>query len=630
MDERPSEVVNELDDLRQRGIAKLLNKHFTATTKQLAKEKAQADAALADLEKRRASTSKFEPSKGGELSPFDALYVELQQKRAECRRKEKETLLLYQRYVHKFGTTGKVAAPTMSDIISPIPPSPSDSTATAAEAPPPPSPVPPPVPMRTLNEHSVDAGEEIEIAKDTAPSVGAEPAEQRRPDPPESPHKIPSPRNEEQAEEEEQPPEIKTNNSQEPPGELQVPSSAKGSEFFPAATPTMDDSDTDDRSTISGLTSVNSATTRKVMDELENEFETFIKTETEQIRKDLVVDLDESKTSFSESLMEKTMATSATVGEEQQKVAVKAEAMVAQMQQILRDFQQGDAGAGASSASPLLDPEDANKTAKHDKSSKSSQYPKKYETSNPDEEWMVHWDETYQREYYFEKQSGKTQWETPSSDQTHAQQEDPFSHADVMPDDRAATFKRRTSRRNIYRKKIRKQRRRRIAALTLAGVLVGMVVIHWKRNYADQSFLDATSSMVQDAFTRIEYAVTDRKAREDEEAFKAEQLRLKKEAERKAREEESERKRQAKIAADLKAKEEARQKELERKQQEEERKAKEAQRRKELEEIERESRSWKCKLPLATKRNPHCQRESTPWDVKIDANNVGLSQYMIE
>lgn len=107
--QRPEEVVDELDDLRTRGIAKVLNKHFTQTTKQLAMEQAQADSALADLERRRAQTKTFVPSKGGDLNPYDQLYVQLQQKRTECRRKEKETLMLYQRYVMKYGKSAKAA-----------------------------------------------------------------------------------------------------------------------------------------------------------------------------------------------------------------------------------------------------------------------------------------------------------------------------------------------------------------------------------------------------------------------------------------------------------------------------------------------------------------------------------------
>lgn len=110
--DRPQEVQNELDDLRNRGIAKVLNRHFTDTTKKLAKEKAAADAALADLERRRANTSEFVPSHGGELNSFDSMYVQLQQRRAECRRKERETILLYQRYVYKYGKKTNLSVPT--------------------------------------------------------------------------------------------------------------------------------------------------------------------------------------------------------------------------------------------------------------------------------------------------------------------------------------------------------------------------------------------------------------------------------------------------------------------------------------------------------------------------------------
>jgi hypothetical protein len=62
----------ELEALRQRGLAKLLNKHFTDTTAKLMVEKAAANAALRDLEARKAATSEFEASGDGELSPFDS------------------------------------------------------------------------------------------------------------------------------------------------------------------------------------------------------------------------------------------------------------------------------------------------------------------------------------------------------------------------------------------------------------------------------------------------------------------------------------------------------------------------------------------------------------------------------
>src|SRR6476469_7912871 len=73
----------ELDALRQRGLAKILNKHFTETTRKLAAEKAAADAALRDLERRKAQTTEFTPSSNSEISPLDALYLSVNQWRAE-------------------------------------------------------------------------------------------------------------------------------------------------------------------------------------------------------------------------------------------------------------------------------------------------------------------------------------------------------------------------------------------------------------------------------------------------------------------------------------------------------------------------------------------------------------------
>ena len=89
---RPTGVNAELEALKQRGLAKILNKHFTETAEQLAQEKAAADEALADLERRKANTSEFQASSNGELSPLDSMYVSVNAWRNECRRKERETL----------------------------------------------------------------------------------------------------------------------------------------------------------------------------------------------------------------------------------------------------------------------------------------------------------------------------------------------------------------------------------------------------------------------------------------------------------------------------------------------------------------------------------------------------------
>jgi len=106
---------NELEELRQRGLAKLFNKHFTTVTQQIAAERAAADKALKDLEARRLSEFK-ETNYGATISNYDQMVLELQKKRDECKRKERETLLLYQRYVHKFGNkAGAMAVPSMND-----------------------------------------------------------------------------------------------------------------------------------------------------------------------------------------------------------------------------------------------------------------------------------------------------------------------------------------------------------------------------------------------------------------------------------------------------------------------------------------------------------------------------------
>ncbi len=106
----------------------MLNKHFTGVIHTLTKEKAEADAQLRDLEQRKAATSDFDQAihrgqgqggPGGQLSPFDSLYVQLKKKRNECRRKERETILLYQRYVHRFGATGAMQVPATATVLPP-------------------------------------------------------------------------------------------------------------------------------------------------------------------------------------------------------------------------------------------------------------------------------------------------------------------------------------------------------------------------------------------------------------------------------------------------------------------------------------------------------------------------------
>jgi hypothetical protein len=749
--DRPAEVQNELDELRNRGIAKLLNRHFTDTTAKLAKEKAEVDAALADLEQRRANTSEFVPSTGGALNPFDAMYVELQQKRAESRRKERETILLYQRYVHKFGNTENVAAPKVA--VSPqvkYPSSPSSSSVTAQEAPPPPSPVPLNAPLQPLAEDDDESPRESigpsqipafeEDDMDEIPPVPVDPEVASVPEatepvmaPVESgtpalsacveestivsndevsePNSVfetsssklkmeatkPAPAMEVVTREESaETSSLEQQPSDPTPEEVQAASETSHTSEnrptkeivaeLPSVTPATNyEDDTDDRSIISGLTTVNSATTRKVMEQLETELDAFIKTETENIKK--MMELEDEDSMFS--------VDNSSIGNESQQVALKAEVMAKQMQKILDDFKDDPSSVAATT---IAEEDETTQTT--------SKYPHKYESAIPHQEWMVHWDDSYKKEYYHEIHSNRTQWDPPSSSSKPQIETDMFSHTDVMPEFNEARSTRRSSRKFIYRKRRRRQRARRFVALSFVLFCLGLVVLNWKQNYPENTFQEAAGAMVDDAKSlnwetvknqiedvknRIEYVVTDRRAREEEEEEKArhavtlksqeaerknqEAERKRREAERKRREAErksqeaelkrqaelkvkeeagrlaaTERKRLEKIAAELKAQEKAHQRELEKKKRlaEEQLKLKleEDFRRRELErlaleetkrrsEAEREAkeeelkshRPWKCNIPLLRSINGRCRAYSK---AKRTHNNTDLAQFFVD
>mmetsp|Transcript_99079 Transcript_99079/g.285872 ORF Transcript_99079/g.285872 Transcript_99079/m.285872 type:complete len:821 (+) Transcript_99079:191-2653(+) len=656
--ERPSEVQNELDELRNRGLAKVLNRHFTDTTKKLAKEKAAADAALADLERRRANTSEFVPSKGGELNPFDSLYVELQQKRAECRRKERETMLLYQRYVHKFGKSAKqtnVNTPTNAAAVAMEELSPATSTVTTPEAPPPPSPVPPRTALQPLDENVEEDGgdtsfhfpaflrskqvnndnkktedppiepeskvteSEPEEEEDTRPEVEAkvdgpsnDPPEEeaadkeedeamnqatpRKQDPPADPpavkfaQEIATPMMEnissnlsavgekimgqgkalfsgkqEEAEESEK---LEAAEESSSPVETTVKKASDRMEILSDTSdsnrPTLevmaavqasrpasneDDDDADDRSIISGLT-MNSHVTKQVMEEIEQEMNNFLNTETKAIQK-MLDEEEEEATNGSITL------NGSIVGDEVMHASMKAEAMAKEMQKILDEYKE-------ETASTATGAEETTQTGAETVATTAG-YPRKYQTSDPTKQWMVYYDEKFQREYYFEKNTNTTQWEPPDGGKS---QVDPR----MMTEGMTPVLKRSVSRRDIYRKKMRKRRMRRLAAFSLAAICVGGTVFYWQRQHAEKSYPEAmvygwnhAGQIVGDAVDtslyaiadtaenlkdRFEYTFTDRKEREEaaaamaaeaEKARKAreqaEQERLRQEAERKAAEE---------------------------------------------------------------------------------------------
>ncbi len=88
-------------------MTKLLNRHFTEAARRVNLEKAAIDAAQKDLERRKARASlSARPNKSVEVSPLDAMCLQVNKWQKETRRRERETILMYQRYVDTFGRAG--------------------------------------------------------------------------------------------------------------------------------------------------------------------------------------------------------------------------------------------------------------------------------------------------------------------------------------------------------------------------------------------------------------------------------------------------------------------------------------------------------------------------------------------
>jgi hypothetical protein len=99
----------KLEELRKRRLTPLLNRHFTEAVRRVALEKAAADAAQMNLERRKAQASlSARPKKSVEVevSASDVLCLKVDNWQKETRQKERETFLLYQRYVDTFGRAG--------------------------------------------------------------------------------------------------------------------------------------------------------------------------------------------------------------------------------------------------------------------------------------------------------------------------------------------------------------------------------------------------------------------------------------------------------------------------------------------------------------------------------------------
>lgn len=502
----------ELAALRQKGLTKLLNKHFTSVTKEISKERAAAEEALRDLEARKARTSEFQSSRNS-LTFYDEQYKELQQKRHGLKRKERETLLLYQRYVEKFGSSGAIAAPSPSVLkVGKLPPSPrtprpvgpSKITTYGTKIPEMANSIEtkleshvssggdklPSIDTMGLKEtyQSRLAGDEREAAETTRRDLEARGVDAKA-----SPSTrrllhgsatnfgiplVPSMSMDNSVSgsqvSDSQKDEVKSNNltpskiPEQPTPKKRTSSSSKSNVSTPETLETtIAYEDEEDKSNVSGLTSVLSS---GGMSEAESRLIDFLKTETEAIRQ--MMEEEESGSQSSGLLSSREYSVSSTVvGNESTIAAQKAEDMVLQMQKMISDY---------------------NDTTKNEPQNETAFEPYELKTPDPNESWFVLWDPNHQRKYYHEKNTGKVQWEKPIVDaskvkwekKTTSKPEDDdfvplvdFSKKTTHPRNLMTYYETieevptpRRSRRDLYRQKQRKRRnRRRILLVSLAA-----------------------------------------------------------------------------------------------------------------------------------------------------------------
>jgi hypothetical protein len=528
----------ELAALKQRGLAKILNKHFTATAHQLGIEKAAADAALLDLQQRKARTSAFPEhgyvSQQTELSPLDQACIKANQWRAECRRKERETLLLYQRYVHKFGSTtvlplpmvnsgsghgggggdtktaswsahslptaaGSTSQPTMMGVLVP----------TAPSQPPPPSSTLVPsmaaqiestleeycargaVPHPSIITHgteqtysSVAAKEELAFRDYYRKQLEAKGADAicspgfYKGDGTLAVDHVGTRHNNNDSM-------MTTTAAAVTPNERDADAAMTTEERLLLGVDYMDYYDDDDVcSMVSGLTTLHSAMTREFLHDCENSVQTFLREEQANIQKIL----DDEGSNFDAS--SDTHLSNAAV-QDSDATAKAAESMVQQMQDILQEYQNRNAMIATTTT-------DANPVAV----TAQKTYPRTYPTGNDNEEWMVYYDEFYRQEYYHEIHTNRTQWDPPmdrDASYSHSSSTDVFSvvnghgsgavvHDDLYLYDRMdSIMENNDSRVRAYRRRQRRKRRRRRAILAVVTFLTCLLVTlgyyYWQCHY---------------------------------------------------------------------------------------------------------------------------------------------------
>jgi hypothetical protein len=439
----------ELEALKQRGLAKMLNKHFTETALQLEIEKAAADAAVRDLEERKARTSEYTGPQYDRadtmLSPLDEMRIQANKWRAECRRKERETMLLYQRYVHRFGDTLHSIVPhatpdtpwTSSSVPPPRPatPSPATTTGAAASATPAGSLVPNMAKQieATLEEYMKQGA----VSMPSLQTLGKDETYQNV-----------------QKKEEDQFRNFYRRQLEQKGIDVKYPGfSLTGRPDFPGfpintieekrntsnSGGNHDNDNDDDESVMSELTTLQSV----IIQDCERSVVTYLQEEHQKIQS-LIRGDDNDDDDYDD---------------ENESAVSQAESMVQQMEEILAEYQN-------------TRPNHSSLRTKH---AKSQHPPREYPTDNNHEHWTVYYDEFYQQDYYHEKNTNRTQWEPPGRNNNNNDSTSCSSAtccvtvAEVMPDMR------------VYRQRRRAQRRsRRTNLLLWSTVVVTFLAVLWQ------------------------------------------------------------------------------------------------------------------------------------------------------
>jgi len=460
--------VNEIEELRQRGLTKSWTKHFSTTIRKVEADLELASVALMELAARKAKMQKSAPPSSNELTQLDTMYLKVAEWKKECHKKQQETVMLYGRYVEKYGNSHELANP--ESIMTPRKGS-----------------VVPPVALST----PLATADVEELAKAFEETPDGIPEFLR---PSSSPSSSPM---------------VDTSKLQEileeaSLSEVDVPCKTLG--ISPTHTDvTVVESDDDDASSIvSGLTTINSATTKQVLHDVENKVLDFIKNETEHIRKLIEEGGDIVGENLTPSVSSRRAGSQVDSISDQS--LHKAENMVLAMQKILDDFKKQEETEQASVKTTMIR--------------------RLSDAGAEGEEWYEHYDDAFQRHFYVEAKTKTTQWHMPpsvtesswdsstsvcDSATVGTASERPYTepkvlgYEDFKPQARQV---RRKTHMQKFRAKQRRQRRRRIAATTALLIALGGAVLYYKntRPVEFESMMGQANKAVEEA---LEYAPFD-------------------------------------------------------------------------------------------------------------------------